>query len=64
MFMAKQTSNDPELLQNVGASLLHGIGNIMSAASNEAKETENEGKKRRNRKKPDKEKEIKKKKVK
>lgn len=28
---------DPEVLQSVGASLLHGISNVMSAASTEAK---------------------------
>lgn len=28
---------DPEVLQSVGSSLLHGISNVMSAASTEAK---------------------------
>ncbi|XP_031571396.1 uncharacterized protein LOC116305596 isoform X3 [Actinia tenebrosa] len=62
LFMANQKNDNPELLQKVGASLLHGIGNILSAASNEAKETANEKEKRGNRHKPDKESEETKKK--
>jgi hypothetical protein len=64
-FMANQKNDDPELMQKVGASLLHGIGNIMSAASYEAqdKETEEDKKANKHRKKTDKESEEKKKKV-
>lgn len=39
-FVSAQTISgtaDPEVLQSVGSSLLHGISNVMSAASTEAK---------------------------
>ncbi|XP_048586750.1 uncharacterized protein LOC5520842 isoform X2 [Nematostella vectensis] len=48
-FMSSQKGGDPALVQKVGASLLHGVSNLMSAASSEAtvkeEETEEEKKK-------------------
>lgn len=55
--MASQKNANPELLQKVGASLLHGIGNLMTASSSEANVADNDERK------PDKEKDTKKAKV-
>lgn len=44
-FVSSQLSSgnsDPEVLQNVGASLLHGISNVMTAASTGAKAEDEE----------------------
>lgn len=56
-FMASQKNANPELLQKVGASLLHGIGNLMTASSSEAKVADTD------KRKPNKKKDTKKEKV-
>ena len=55
--MASQKNANPELLQKVGASLLHGIGNLMTASSAEAKVA------KKDKRKPGKEKDSKKERV-